>query len=270
MLNRGLSQVKTIEAFDFAGNASHIEAGAPIAAIFDNAAAKVVAVSDASKLTTITGNYNFLGFAFNDYMAPSEAKNMQVKATAVSVTASVSSADKEFAAVSLDKLPKFDTLVAIIGHNADGTVAPIATKVTALTDLDAAGKYMLDLNANMLYVDKSFVGQELDLSVSKALGAAEAMMENQFGPAMFGPGIDTVSVITEGTVAIDAKYVMGASYLASGAYGAQPKCYLNKNEAGDLVIDIGNTGGIQLKNLTFMGWDGNWAVFKLVPNSAQN
>lgn len=260
MLQRGLSRITETEAFDLAGSVTSIEAGAPVAGIFNNAKLKLEAAVNNSVDTTLA-HWQFLGFAFNKYCKPSNTKfhNLSVKAEAEDTYSVI--------VVPADAFDSTTTNLALYSNSSTGKTA-ISTAVDSKAGVDAATKYFLDENSNKIYLDGSLAGLEITVQYNTVLDEYAAQLQNQFGPNIFTSLENKVSVVTEAqTIAIDSKFVDAAGYIASGVYNKAPSCFLNVDANGNFIITVGGSAGTALKNLLFLGFEGDSAVFKLTPNS---
>lgn len=260
MLQRGLSRITESETYDLVGNVTSVEAGAPVAGIFNNAKLKLEAAVNNSVNTTLE-NWQFLGFAFNKYCKPSDTKfhNLTVKAEAEDTYSVI--------VVPADAFDSTTTGLTLYSNAADGKTA-ISTAVTDKASVDAATKYFLDANSNKIYLYGDLAGLDITVQYHTALNAYAAQLQNQFGPNIFTSLEQKVTVITSAqTIAIDSKFVNASGYVASGVYNKDPSCYLNVDSDGNFIITVGGSSGVQLKNLLFLGFEGDAAVFKLTPNS---
>lgn len=260
MLQRGLSRITETEVFDLAGNVTSIEAGAPVAGIFNNSKLKLEAAATADVDNTLE-HWQFLGFAFNKYCSPSNAKfhNFEVKA--------VADGDKASIEVPADLFDSTTTNLQFWENTGNGKTA-ISTKVSTKPEIAGATNYYLDSANNKVFFDASLADLVITVQYSTVLSAYAAKLSNQFGPDIFTSIENSVTVITEAQViAIDSKFVNAAGYIAAGVYNKTPACYLTKAANNEFVITVGGSTGNALKNLLFLGFKGDSALFKLTPNS---
>jgi hypothetical protein len=266
MLQRGLSRITNSESFDLVGNVTSIEAGAPVAGIFNNAKMKLEAAVDNSVDTTLA-HWQFLGFAFNKYCKPSDTKWQNLEIVAGKITVS----DTDYAAIAVDAnvFDSTTTNITLYSVGANGAKTAISTAVNAITGVDAATKYFLDATNKQIVLDASLENATIVVQYTVALNSYAAELNNQFGPNIFTALESKINVITEAqVVAIDSKFVNAAGYIATGVYNKAPACYLTANATtGAFEITIGGSTGTALKNLLFLGFEGNSALFKLTPNS---
>lgn len=262
MLHRGLSRITDTESFDIVGDVSAIEAGAPVAGIFNNSKLKLEAATDNSVDATLA-HYQFLGFAFNKYCKPASTKFKQVEVKAVA------DGGKASIEAPADLFDSTTSNILVFQNTAAGKTA-IGTKVDSISNVAGATDYFLDASNHKVVVDASLAGVNILVQYSVALSEYAAKLDNQFGPTIFTPLTNQVNVITAAqTVAISSNFVNASGYIAAGVYGKAPTCYLSADEDGKFKITVGGAGSglTALKNLLFLGFEGDYAVFKLTQNS---
>lgn len=257
MLQRGLSRITESESFDTVAGLTHVEAGAPVAAIFNNSKMKLE-VSTNNKVNTTLANWKFIGFAFNKYCDPSSDKfhNLELDVLAED-TYGVTVVPANFFDSTTSN--KHVYLVA-----ADGSKSAL-TAVSAKADVDSATEYYPDPVTKQVYVQGASVGLKLFVTYNAVLDPYAAQLENQFGSNIYLSNLEKLNVITKAqTVAIDSKFVNADSYIASGVYNKAPACYLTADATtGEFKITIGGSTGTALNSLTFKGFEGSYAVFEL-------
>lgn len=261
MLQRGLSRITESESFPSVGNVTSIEAGRPIAGIMNNSKLRLEVTSNLTGVDATLANWQFLGFAFNKYGNPANTKfkNVITKASSEDSYAVIDVPAAFFDSTTTSKF--------IYANMPKGKVI-LDTSVTSKSDINGDNDYFPDPTAGKIYVLAAYAGYEFDVQFTVVLDAYAAALDNQFGSNIYLDNVGEVNVITEAqTVAINSGFVNAAGYISSGVYGKAPKCYLNTDDKGNFVISIGESTGTELKNLLFLGFNGDSAVFKLVPNS---
>lgn len=260
MLQRGLSRITESMSFDSVGNVQSVEAGAPVAGIFNNSKMKFE-VSTNNSVNTSLAAWTFIGFAFNKYGNPSKTgfNNLEnLPVVADGAFASVSVPASFFDSTSTNKT-LFLSGVGIAGQVVVGAAVANTGSLAAQTD------YFPDPVNGKIWLIPASAGLNLTVQWSAVLDPYAAELDNQFGQNIYITPLDKINVITDAqVVTFDSNFVNASGFISTGGYGPAPKCYLNVDANGNFIINLGGTG-TELQNLIFLGFEDNNVSFKLVP-----